>query len=85
MSGGGGITWRVEHALTEGEALVLGEHTLHGGCLYVVSTDGSYEISDDTDGDFGGEGWPSPPRACLAEARALARGTAGTAHAEVTS
>ena len=51
----------------------------------IVSTDGSYEISDDTDGDFGGEGWPSPPRACLAEARALARGTAGTAHAEVTS
>lgn len=72
------IKWEVNQGINAGEAVIAGTHPAHGDCLYVVTPSGDCDLSDnDTEGDFGGDGWPSPPANLIAEATALANGNPG--------
>ncbi len=72
------IKWETAESIQQGAGLVIGTATDGRSCLYVVDTDGNVEIDDhETDGDYDGEGWPSPPARYVREARMLARGNDG--------
>lgn len=68
-----GIVWRVDLALDDSKAHIVGEHDECGSCLWSVDQSGNYWIEvEDTDGDFDGDGWPTPPDELIEEARQLA-------------
>jgi hypothetical protein len=76
-------TWSVEPHFESGAALIVVDNDAGDGAMYVVRADGSLEIDVESDGcgrnslDPDGEGWwPEPPDELIAEAQALARGSA---------
>jgi hypothetical protein len=61
-------------SINKGEALVIGKAD-GAECSMVVTPEGEFTCSDDSDPCPFDNGWPDPPAAMVAEAAEVARGS----------